>query len=345
VGRPETSAVFGAMVVVDRPGSVEAAGHEYLDRRGDKMYGGYRYRCRYFQDMIVGHPSTKMTVGGVLTDVVVALRPGIAGGDGVVPCARDGCCCCCCRWYDAVDCIPHCRQDHCFLTHFQPDHRIYCCCFRNIDFRNLVRFPEAFLLATRKEPRCFGGRGCSHMGFADRSDHCFGTAAFHRVQHLETGLASRIGSPVGEDQYGCCSLGVVGDIGGERMRTDFGFRCGGRNTLAEEVRRNRMPRFANVAVAAVVVAIVLRGSSLTPRRAAAGVVFAHPAGLRDIGRNKDPVVPVVLVFRKDLSWRMDHHSHLRRAVVVDEVGSACPRDACWNSLLRWQKIHGFQPLR
>ena len=341
MGRLETSVVFGAMVVVARPGSVEEVDHEYLDRHGDKMYGGYR--CRYFQNRVVGRPSKKMSAGGVPMDVVVALRPGIAGGDGVVPCAHDGCCYC--RWCGAVGCIPHCRQDHCFLTHYQLDHRIYCCCFRNIGFRNLVRFPEAFLLVTRKEPRYFGGKGCIHMGFEGRSDHCFGTAAFHRVQHPEADLESRIGSPVAEDQHGCCSLGVVGDIDGARRRMDFGSRYGDRNTLAEEVHRNRMPRFANVAVVAAVAAIVLRGSLLTPTKAVVGVAFAHPVDLRDIWRNKDPVVPAVLVVRRDLSWKMVHHLHLHREVAVDEVGSAYPRDACWNSLLRWQKIHGFQPPR
>jgi hypothetical protein len=183
------------------------------------------------------------------------------------------------------------------------------------------------------------------MGFEGRSDHCFGTVAFHRVQHPEADLESRIGSPVAEDQHGCCSLDVVGDIDGARRRMDFGSRYGDRNTLTEEVHRNRMPRFANVAVVAAVAAIVLRGSLLTPTKAVVGVAFAHPVDLRDIWRNKDPVVPAVLVVRRDLSWKMVHHLHLHREVAVDEVGSAYPRDACWNSLLRWQKIHGFQPPR
>ena len=97
------------------------------------------------------------------------------------------------------------------------------------------------------------------MHFADHPYHRFGIGAFHRVPYREARVESRIYSPGEEDLLGCYSSGVVGGNVDGKRRTDFGFRCEGRNTPAA-VRRDRMPKIANAVVAAAAVAVVLQGS-------------------------------------------------------------------------------------
>ena len=126
---------------------------------------------------------------------------------------------------------------------------------------------------------------------------------------------NRIDFPGEEDLLDwCCFSGVVGDNGGVRKKTGFGFRCEDHSILVVVVLRDTMMKIASVAV--VVAVTVVLDSSRMSKRAASGIGVAHLVELQDIEKNTDLVALVVLFSRRDLSWKMGHHWGRHREVVV-----------------------------
>ena len=321
-------AVGGTSAVVGLLGSVEEVDRRgHLDPHVDMMCAVDCYRC--FLDRVVVHPlQMKKMVDGVRREVEVPHLSTGADGEAAA-CARGGHRYCCYLQYccDAVDHIPQCRQDLRYqVAHPQRDRRIcQCCCFRrcscfqDIGFRNLFRYPEAFLLSKEEVPHCFYDRDCTHMGFVDRLDHHFETRVFHRVLCRLLVLAGRIGQVA--DRTGCHSSNVVLDIDGETKRTDFDFRYGGHSILVVVPQGMMIPRLASAAV----VVVVTRGSPSKQRRVYVDeMTVDRVAGHRDNERkNMDLVAQVVVpVSRKDLSLKMVGLHFRSRMAVAGGEGSA-----------------------